>query len=380
MIKTLILTLLPLMYSMDVFSQGHNHGQHSMSEAEMSKMKALPPSNVSGRVSIPLNAVQQQFIGVKTEKVGMRALKRLIYLHGVVGYDETQLYDINIKTSGYIGQLAVNKQGQYVEKGELLLTIYSPELYQAQEELLQAIETQRKLGDPWNTLVEAAKNRLRLWDITNTQIDEIVESGEIKKYLPIYAPISGIVAEKLIFPKNEVKAGSTLLKIANLSQVWLEAEAYEADLPLLKLGQTADLTLSYFPGMRFQAKINFVYPFLDPMTRTVKVRFVIENVDNKFLPGMYATVVTAEVLKPSLVAPNSAILNLGKEKIVYKALGDGVYVPQLIETGFSAEGMTQIIKGLNLDEEIVVNGNFLIDSESQLKSSASEGGMGDMKM
>ena len=339
----------------------------------------MPKSSIEGRKTVMLSQYQQQLIGVRTEVAKEGALATSIDLYGRIDYDESRVYEINAKTAGYIGELAVSKTGEFVAKGALLFTLYSPELYQAQEELLQAGETRKKLGSSWDALVKAARDRLKLWDVSEKQIDDLIKSGKTEKFLSIYSPVAGIVVHKAAFGERAIKEGETIYKITNLDQVWLEADAYEEDLALLHKGQKAAVSLRYYPAKDFTATVDFIYPFLERMTRTTRVRFVLDNPDGDLKPGMYAQVSLKAKLAPTVLVPRSAVLDTGKRQIVFIAQAEGIYVPQEVRKGFTAGDTTQILSGLNAGDVVVASGNFLIDSESQL-SATSDGSMAGMKM
>ena len=339
----------------------------------------MPKSSIEGRKTVMLSQYQQQLIGVRTVTAKEGALATSIDLYGRIDYDESRVYEINAKTAVYIGKLAVSKTGEFVAKGALLFTLYSPELYQAQEELLQAGETRKKLGPSWDALVKAARDRLKLWDVSETQIDDLIKSGKTEKFLSIYSPVSGIVVHKAAFGERSIKEGETIYKITNLDQVWLEADAYEEDLALLHKGQKAAVSLRYYPAKDFAAIVDFIYPFLERMTRTTRVRFVLDNPDGDLKPGMYAQVSLKAKLAPSVLVPRSAVLDTGKRQIVFVAQAEGIFVPQEVKKGFTAGDTTQILSGLEPGTVVVASGNFLIDSESQLSATSSDG-MSGMKM
>ena len=359
--------------------QAADHAAMAMKMDDKAAPMVMPESSIEGRKTVMLSQYQQQLIGVRTETAKEGALATSIDLYGRIDYDESRVYEINAKTAGYIGELAVSKTGEFVAKGALLFTLYSPELYQAQEELLQAGETRKKLGSSWDALVKAARDRLKLWDVSEKQIDALIKSGKTEKFLSIYSPVSGIVVHKAAFGERAIKEGETIYKITNLDQVWLEADAYEEDLALLHKGQKAAVSLRYYPAKDFTATVDFIYPFLERMTRTTRVRFVLDNPDGDLKPGMYAQVSLKAKLAPTVLVPRSAVLDTGKRQIVFVAQAEGIYVPQEVRKGFTAGDTTQILSGLEPGAVVVASGNFLIDSESQL-SATSGGSMAGMKM
>lgn len=365
-----------------VSAQHEGHGTAPEASPPVEKVMApgghaghiMPPSRAEGRMTVMLGDYQKQLIGVRTAVAEMKVLQRHIDLYGRIEFDETEFYEVNAKTNGYIGELGVDKTGEYVEQGDLLFTLYSPELFQAQEELVQAVETRKKLGGSWDAMVQAARQRLKLWDVTDRQIDEIARTGKTEKYLRIEAPVSGVVVHKSAFEEKSIKQGETVFKIANIDKVWLEADAYEQDLMHIEEGQTAEVTLPYFPGKSFEAKVDFVYPFLEPKTRTTRVRFQLKNPGRKLRPGMYASVSMAVDLDRAVVVPRGAVMDLGKRQIVYVEEGEGIYVPTRVRKGFSTQEEVQIVEGLEAGAVVVASGNFLIDSESQLKATSGGGG------
>lgn len=334
----------------------------------------MPPPKAEGRQTVMFSDYQKQLIGVRTAVAEVKALQRLIDLYGRIEFDETAFYEVNAKNDGYIGELGVNKTGEYIEEGGLLFTLYSPELYQAQEELVQAIQTRKKLGGSWDSMVQAARQRLKLWDVTDRQIDEIARTGKTEKYLRIEAPVSGVVVHKGAFEEKSIKQGETVFKIANIDKVWLEADAYEQDLMHISEGQLAEVTLPYSPGKSFAAKVDFIYPFLEAKTRTTRIRFQLKNPGGKLRPGMYASVVMISDFDREVVVPRGAVMDLGKRQIVYVQQGEGIYVPTKVRKGFSTQEEVQILEGLEAGAVVVASGNFLIDSESQLKATSGGGG------
>lgn len=355
------------------------HAEMSMKMDNKQTAMEMPKSMIEGRKTVMLDAGQQQLIGVRTATAKQGELVRSIDLYGRIEYDESRVYEVNAKTGGYIGELAVSKTGEYVSKGDLLFTLYSPELYQAQEELLQAVQTRKKLGSEWDALVKAARDRLKLWDVSEKQIDQLTESGKTEKFLRILAPVSGVVIHKAAFGERAIKEGETIFKIVNLDKVWLEADAYEEDLTAIHKGQTAQVSLPYYPAKEFTATVDFIYPFLEKMTRTTRVRFLLNNPEGELKPGMYAQVGLEAKLEPTVLVPRGAVLDTGKRQIVFVAEGKGVYVPREVRKGLTASGVTQILSGLEAGDVVVASGNFLIDSESQL-SATSGGSMPGMKM
>lgn len=336
------------------------------------------PNATSGSVNIA--ADRQQFLGVTYTVVEKRPLVRQVKTVGRVEYDERKLGFVNTKFSGWIERLDVDFTGVYVEKGQTLMSIYSPDLVSAQEEYLQALKAVRAIpagADPSivarsRELIVAARRRLQLWDVRDDHIRELEKTGTPRRTLEIHSPISGYVIEKTALQGMRVEPGMNLYKIADVSRVWIDAEIYEYEVPLIKLGQTATVQLSYAPGAVFKGRVSYIYPYLDPMTRTVKVRVEFENPGNKLKPGMFADVVFDSNLGTMLVVPETAVLDTGSSKLVFVSRGEGRFDPRDIKTGYQGGGFYQVLDGLREGEKVVTSANFLIDSESQLSTATSK--------
>lgn len=367
--------------------QGHQHGGGAPPSAP--EQEVVPMEEEKPTVEIPQD--KQQMIGVKTSVAQIKPMVKIIRTVGRVAYDETKLATINIKFEGWIEKLYVNYTGDYVKKGQPLAEIYSPELYATEQEYLNVLKWAKEEGasgqnansgntqsgnpqtiDPMlksdaRSLVEAARQRLMLFDISEREIKKIEESGKPIRNLSIYSPVSGYVVDKPALQGLRVMPGDKLFDIADLSTVWILADIYTADLPLIKVGETATLTLSYFPGKEFRSRIDYIYPTLSGETRTVKVRFTIPNEGGKLKPQMFSDVLIKTRLGPKLVVPESAVINTGKRKLVYVDKGEGLFEPREVETGASGDGMVQILSGLKQGEKVASSAAFLIDSEARLK-------------
>src|SRR4030067_2237255 len=241
--------------------------------------------NVEG---IKIDPVTVQNIGVKIETVEKRKLERTIRTVGKVEYDETKVYNINTKIMGWVEKLYVDYTGKYVQKGQPLLEIYSPELVSTQEEYLQAIKYRKKMSGSSsldaqkgsNELVERSKRRLQYWDISDKEIDELEKRGTPKKTMTIYSPVNGIVTEKMVLQGQNIMAGMELYKIADLSNVWVIADVYQYEVPRIKNGQEVELNLSYLPGKSYKGKVTYIYPYLNEESKTIKVRAIVINTAN----------------------------------------------------------------------------------------------------
>ncbi|MDE2483795.1 MAG: efflux RND transporter periplasmic adaptor subunit [candidate division NC10 bacterium] len=335
--------------------------------------------------AVMVSPERQQLIGLKTGVVEYRSIERAIRTVGVVEFDERRLTDVNIKIEGWIESLLVNFTGERVRKGQPLLTIYSPDLVSTQEEYLQALRAREALAKSrfadiasgGEALVGAARRRLQYWDISDEEIAALERAGTSRKSLTIYSPIDGVVIEKMAFRGKKVMPGESLYKVADLSTVWVQGEIYEYEVPLVKFGQAASVTLASYPGELFRGKVSYIYPVLTEKTRTVKVRFEFSNTkDWKLKPQMYANVALKIPLGKRLAVPDEAILDSGTQQLVFIDRGQGTFEPREVKVGTRADGYTEILAGLSAGERVVTSANFLIDSESQLKTAV--GGMRGM--
>lgn len=326
---------------------------------------------------IRVDAERRQAIGVRTAPVRIESLTTTIRAVGTVTYDETRLSEVSLKYEGWIGRLFVDQTGQAVRRGEPLFTLYSPDLLTAQHELLIAAEAQRaaretEAPDRADYLLKAARRRLALWDLSERQIDEIARSREPLQYVPILSPTAGYVVQKNVVEGAAVEAGETLYRIAGLDSVWIEAEVYESEVPQVRVGQTAEVTLPYLPGRTFEGRIDYVYPYLEGGTRTGRVRVALANPDLALKPDMYANVVLRSDRGERLVVPEEAVIYAGPRRLVFLDLGEGRLQPREIEIGVAnAEGF-EVLSGLEPGDVVVTSGNFLIAAESRLKSAAAQ--------
>ena len=339
-----------------------------------------------GMVIVPIERLQT--IGVKYDEVTRRPLEKLIRTVGRVAVDERRLAKVTIKFHGWIEELFVSALGDHVKKGQRLFTIYSPDLVASQEEYLLAIQGQQQLGKSEfsevarssQELLEATRHRLHLWDISEEHIRDLERTKQVRKTLPIHSPIAGSVIRKEVVQGAHVEPGQELYTIVDLSRVWILADIYEYELAFVKKGQKAAVTLSYDPGTILSGQVGFVYPTLDPKTRTAKVRFELDNADEKLKPDMYANVELRVHMGTRLAIPQEAIIESGQKQVVFLHLGGGKLEPRLVKTGVKAGEWSEVLTGLKEGDHIVTSANFLIDSESRLKSVVdSMGGMPGMK-
>jgi multidrug efflux pump subunit AcrA (membrane-fusion protein) len=348
-------------------------GQARPMDGEMSGMD-MGGMAMGGDGSIRLTPDQIRTFGVTFGSVERRTLEDEIRTVGIVNFDETRLASVTPKFGGYVERLHVDFTGRPVRAGEPLVEIYSPELVAAQEELLLAARLERGLsgtsvpGVPEGSsdLVAAARQRLRLWDISEAQIERVLETGRAQRTLTLYAPVSGVVVEKDVLAGQAVRAGQSLYTIADLSEVWVEAELREADAGLVEEGDPAAVELSALPGRTIRGQVEYVYPTLQSASRSLKARIAVPNPDGRLKPGMYATVRIAAPARESLTVPASAVLNTGERRLVFVDLGQGRITPQEVEVGRSGGGYVEVLAGLEPGQRVVTSAQYLLDSESNL--------------
>ena len=329
--------------------------------------------------TVRINPVVEQNMGVRTAPVVRKTLHQKIRTVGRVDYNESKVAHIHTKFTGWIEQTYVNTTGQRVKRGEALLEIYSPQLVTAQEEYLDAWNNINRLREGSGGTVRAnltsimasAKRRLEYFDISKTQIDRLSRSGEVKKTMVVTTPFGGIVVEKHALDGMEVKSGMNLYTIADLSEIWVYADIYEYEVPWVKVGQTARMTLSYDPGRVYTGTVQYVYPYLEEKTRTIQVRLVFANADLDLKPGMYANVeLETSPLEGVMAVPMEAVLFSGERNLVFISLGEGRFAPRDVTIGIeSGDGFYEVKAGLSEGEVVVTSGQFLLDSESKLQES-----------
>jgi multidrug efflux pump subunit AcrA (membrane-fusion protein) len=319
----------------------------------------------SESTTITVDSVTVQKMGVRTAVVSKGPLRRIIRTVGAIDYNETALADVTTKFRGWIENLYVDSTGKQVHKGEPLFDIYSPDLYSAQNEYVLALNQQGGASG----LKASARQKLRLFDISEDQIAEMEKNRQPQRTLRVDAPIDGIVVEKMAVRGQMVEAGMKLYRLADLSIVWVQSQIYEQDLALVQLGQDAEVSLSYLPDRKFGGRVTYIYPTVDEKTRTAKVRMEFHNPGFFLKPGMFATVELRAELKPdALLVPDSAVLRSGEKNTVFVALEGGRFEPREVKLGPRADNDSyEVISGLTEGERVVTSGQFMLDSESQLR-------------
>lgn len=341
-------------------------------------VKQAPQNAETPLIEIPED--KHQLIGLKTVVVSERSLQKVIRTVGRVEYDERRQATVNTKFEGWIEKLHIDYTGRYVKKGEPLAEIYSPELIATQQELINTLRWAARgkevrsemlgsmLSRDADAIVEAARQRLRLWDITDEQIKRIEETGKPVRTLTVYSPVSGYVVQKMAIRGMRVMPGEKLFDIADLSSVWIISDIYENEMQLVREGQSAAISLSYFPGKEFFSRIDYIYPALSGDTRTAKVRFTVPNPAGLLKPQMFTNVEVKIPIGRKLAIPEDAVIDTGQRQVVYVDHGGGNFEPREVQLGSRAEGMREVLKGLKAGEKIASSATFLIDAEAQLKN------------
>ena len=338
-----------------------------------------------------VTSARQQLIGLKTGAVENRQLEMTIRAVGRVDFDERRLAHVNFRLSGWVEELFVDYTGQRVRKGHPLFTLYSPDLVAAQDEYLLAVNAYEQVQDSplsdardqARQLVEAAYDRLRLWTLTDKQIQELSRRGKSRTSVTFFSPIGGYVIEKKVFKGMFVEPRMTAYTIADLSTIWIQAEIYEYEVPFVKGGESATLTLDAYPGETFGGRVTYLYPYLNKETRTLKVRLEFPNPTLRLKPGMFGTVSIRIQRKPSLAVPEDAVMDSGIRTVVFVVREKGMFEPRQVTLGPKVGSYYEVIDGLKEGERIVTSGNFLLDSESKLMASTNMMGalgMGGIKM
>jgi Cu(I)/Ag(I) efflux system membrane fusion protein len=338
-------------------------------------------SDVKGLAPVTIDTARQQLIGLRTAKAVLGPVGGDLRTLARLAPDETRIRKVNVKVEGFVEKLYADFVGQPVAKGQPLFSLYSPDFVSAQREYLLAVKTQKALAggslqQSGGELLEAAKRRLLLWDMPPQALARLEQTGEVQKDVTLRSPISGVITAKTVVEGARLAPGDMPLEITDLGHLWALADLYEAELSRVKVGQAADLTIQAFPGRTFHARVAFVDPVLDPKTRTAKVRLVVANPKGELKPDMFGDAVVHAGLRRGLTVPLDAVLDSGTRKVVFLALGDGKFVPRVVETGGSEGDRVEIRSGLSEGDEVVSGAAFLVDSESRLRSALAQMGSG----
>ncbi len=355
------------------------YGQRPAAKSERSPgmpMSASAQSN-STENAITIAPEKQQLIGMRSVPAAVRVLVKDIRAEGKIAFDETKVTHIHTKVSGYIEETYADFVGQPVKKGQALFTIYSPDLVATQQEYLLALKSRNTLKDssfPFiadgsANLLAASRERLRLWDVTDREIDRLEREGTVKRALAIYSPVSGIVTERAAYHHGKFVTPETdLYTIVDLSKVWVLGQVYEADIPYVRVGQVAEVQFPYATTQQIlRGRVDYFYPYLDPNTRTAQIRLEFPNPDFRLRPDEFVNVNLHVNMGSQLSVPEDAVMNSGTEQYVFVDKGDGYIEPRPVTLGPQAGGYYGIVKGLKSGERVVTSANFIVDSESRLK-------------
>ena len=370
---------------------GSEGGMEGMQmEGRADQMEGMDMEGMDMDGSIRLTADELSTFGITFGTAEVRPLARTIRAVGVVEFDETRMAYVAPKFGGWAERLYVDFTGQRVGAGQPLLDVYSPELVTAQEELLLAARMSESAGTSRfedvavgaRDLLESARRRLAYWDITDEQISRLLETGEVSRTLTLYAPVAGVVMEKDVFQGQAFQPGRNLYMIADLSEVWVSVEIFEADVPLVREGMPAEISVASLPGETLTGTIEYVYPTLEDRTRSMRARVAVPNPGTRLKPGMYATAVLRAALGEALTVPSSAVLHTGERAVAFVDMGGGEIMPHELRLGARGEGYVQVLEGLEPGHRVVTSAQFLLDSESNLaevmQAMMSQMGMSDM--
>jgi Cu(I)/Ag(I) efflux system membrane fusion protein len=330
---------------------------------------------VEGLITVNIDPQRQQLIGLRTVEATRGPVGASWRTVGKVAVDETNVHHVNIKVGGFVDTVYVDYVGRPVKRGERLFSIYSPDLLSVQQEYLLALRTRKALAaggiatGAGDDLVESARERLRLWDIPESELKRLEETGKPTKNLTMYSPMTGVVTKKDIVMGHRLNEGDMPYEITDLSRVWVLADAYETDLARIKLGMTATLSLQAYPNETFKGKVIFIDPILDAKTRTAKVRLEFANPKAQLKPEMFGEVTLQSEKREGLRIPADAVIDSGTKKVVFVALDEGKFQPREVEVGSVNGDYVEIVAGLQVGDLVVSRANFLVDSESRLRAS-----------
>ncbi len=329
----------------------------------------------SGGPAVKIDPTLVQNMGVRTAEVTRGPLEKTVRTVGVLRAPEPGLHDVSLKINGWIDKLYADQEGMHVHRGEPLFNVYSPDLQVAEEELISAVKALRSLdvgaSDPVRKesegLVASAKRKLGLWDIAEEDVEAIDKASKAPKTVTFRSPADGEVVEKMVVQGSAVQAGMKLMRIEDHSKMWLDAQVYEEQIPVVSLGQTVEAAVDGVPGKTFNGRITFIHPHVDHMTRTVTVRITLDNVEMKLKPGMYATArIVTQPFADAIQVPREAVIDTGTRQIAFVVQPEGRFSPRMVRMGIVGDGdRVQILEGLAPGETVVTSGQFLLDVESR---------------
>ncbi|TFH39614.1 MAG: efflux RND transporter periplasmic adaptor subunit, partial [Chrysiogenales bacterium] len=336
--------------------------------------------SMTGLSPVRIDPERQALMGLTFEKAERRDIVREIRTSAKILPDETRQYRVTVKVNGWVEKLYINQTGQFVRRGSPLLTLYSPELLSSQQEYLSSLRAGERLagmedggglsGSGIQEITKAARDRLRLFDISQAQIDRIGRTGVVERTMVLYSPASGYVMEKNVLPGQKVLGNDTLMTIIDLSRVWGEADVYETDIPYVKTGMNVELTLSYWPAKVFRGRITFLDPVLNPETRTLKARLEIPNADLSLKPNMYGDAKLRYSAGKKISVSEGAVMRTGERDYVFvKKTERGDILPVKVTLGVrDSGGFFEIRDGIKDGDMVVSTANFLVDSESSIRA------------
>lgn len=337
---------------------------------------------VEGRATVTISEQKRRLIGVATATVTEAPVAHTIRTVGQIAYDDTRMYHVHTKIQGWIEHVFAGSTGDVVRQGQPLLELYSPDLLASQQEYLVALDNKARVAgstiegvrESADRLVEASRKRLALQDLTDGQIDDLVRTRQAQKTVILYAPLSGTITARNVSHGERIESETSLLDIADLSEVWVQASIYESELPFVHEGQEVEVTLSYLPGRTYRGTVALVSPLVDPQTRTIGARIVLDNSDLALKPGMFADVLLRAKLGSRLTVPKDAVLRTGTRDLVFVSPSEGVFEPREVTLGVPIEDRYEVTAGLAAGERVLSAASFFVDSESRLKSALREAG------
>ena len=360
--------------------------QEGPGNCQICGMNLTPMNNETGMDSddnaITIDPVTVQNMGVRTTIVAKRNLSQNIRTIGRIDFDETQVGYVQTKFAGWVEKMYVDKTGQTVQKGYPLFEIYSPQLVTAQEEYIQTynrlkqaeVDNNSIIAGNLKSMLNSTRNRLLNFDITEGQIENLENNQKISRTLTVHSPYGGIVDKKHVQEGMEIKPGMKLYTISDVKNIWVYADIYEHEIPLIREGNKATMSLSYLQSDTFNGKVDYIYPYLEAKTRTLKVRLSFPNRDNILKPGMYANVnISSAPMNNAIAVPTEAVMFSGERNLVFISKGDGLFEPREVVIGLeSNDGYFEVKEGLEMGEKVVTSSQFLLDSESKLQESLSK--------
>jgi len=336
-------------------------------------MAGMTEKTAPGSKAVYISSARQQLIGVRTDKVARRPLVESIRTVGTVAYDETRVAQINTKVNGWVDHVFVDYVGKWVAHGAPLFSLYSPELVATQSEYLRALKARASAGARTQpgveSLIEASRGRLKLFDMTEAQIAELERTGKASRTVTLYAPFHGVVLERNAFPGQYLTPEMSALRIVDLSSVWVIGQIFEYELPLVKTGQSVEIEFPYEQGMRrLEGRIAYIYPDVDPQTRRVRIRAEFRNPGLQFKPESYVTVLIRGSGGTLLSVSKESVIDSGTQQYVIVALPDGYFEPREVQVGEPIGDFYPVLAGVSDGENVVTSAHFLIDSETNLQA------------